>query len=138
MRSRTSVAGGEHTIMRGLYKAEDAREIRSLRQAGSPRDLCEPGTPCFSKVLGASINLCFSITSGLLRTHPRQQRCGSLVPGTPCFAKALGVSINPCFSMTSGVLRTHPRQQRCGSAALHHTSLRSLTATATASLIGSC
>src|SRR5690554_2256079 len=98
MRSRTSVAGGEHTKMRGLYKAEDAREIRSLRQAGSPRDLCEPGTPCFSKVLGASIN--------------------------------------PCFSMASGFLCSHPRQQRCGSAALHHTSLRSLTATA--SLIGSC
>src|SRR5690554_2783925 len=98
MLSRTSVAGGDFSKMRGLYKAESPREIRSLRQAGSPRDLCEPGTPCFAKVFG--------------------------------------VSINPCFSKASGFLCSHPRPQRCGSAALHHTSLRSLTATA--SLIGSC
>src|SRR5690554_1788402 len=36
----------------------------------------------------------------------------------------------------SSFLRSHPRRQRCGSAALHHTSLRSLTAKA--SMIGSC
>src|SRR5690554_6629322 len=57
-------------------------------------------------------------------------------PGTPCFAKVFGASINLCFSMASGFLCSHPRPQRCGSAALHHTSLRSLKATA--SLIGSC
>src|SRR5690554_7636334 len=70
------------------------------------------------------------MTYGFLRTHPRRQRWGSCEPGTPCFAKVFGVSINLCFSMTSSLLRTHPRRQRCGSAALHHTSLRSLTATA--------
>src|SRR5690554_954001 len=37
MLSRTSVAGGEHTKMRGLHKAKDAREIGYLQQAGSPR-----------------------------------------------------------------------------------------------------
>src|SRR5690554_1815011 len=75
-------------------------------------------------------NPCFSMTSGVLCSHPRRQRCDSREPGTPCFSKVLGASKNPCFSLTSGFLRSHPRRQRCGSAALHHTSLRSLTATA--------
>src|SRR5690554_238384 len=48
MPSRTSVAGGEVPEMKGLHKAENPREIRSLRQAGSPRayakqDLCRRG-----------------------------------------------------------------------------------------------
>src|SRR5690554_2641443 len=48
MLSRTSVAGGVHSKMRGLHKAGNPREIRSLRQAGSPRayvkqDLCRRG-----------------------------------------------------------------------------------------------
>ena len=62
----------------------------------------------------------------------RAQACqlSASKPGTPCFAMVFGVSINLCFSMASSLLRTHPRRQRCGSAALHHTSLRSLTATA--------
>src|SRR5690554_7567816 len=98
--------------------------------------LCEPGTPCFAMVFGVSINLFFSRASGLLWSHPRQLRCGSREPGTPCLAKVLGASISFCFSKASGLLWSHPRRQRCASAALHHTSLRSLTATA--SLIGSC
>src|SRR5690554_4689121 len=57
-------------------------------------------------------------------------------PGTPCFAMLFGVSINLFFSRASGLMWSHPRQQRCGCAALHHTSLRSLTAMVL--LIGSC
>src|SRR5690554_5072316 len=98
--------------------------------------LCEPGTPCFAMVFGVSISFCFSKASGLLWSHPRPQRCGSREPGTPCMAQTSDVSVLGCKSATSGLLWSHPRRQRCGSAALHHTSLRSLTATA--SLIGSC
>src|SRR5690554_270714 len=50
--------------------------------------------------------------------------------GDSLLFKGIGRLENPCFSMTSGFSRSHPRRQRCGSAALHHTSLRSLTATA--------
>src|SRR5690554_3548773 len=49
-------------------------------------------------------------------------------PGTPCCAKVCGVSINLLFSRSYGFTRAHPRPQRCGSVALHHASLRSLTA----------
>src|SRR5690554_6360079 len=45
MPSRTSVAGGEVPEMKGLHKAENTREVRSLRQAGSPRAYSNRGLP---------------------------------------------------------------------------------------------
>src|SRR5690554_5494515 len=59
---------------------------------------------------------------------PKQGVPGPMRTGDSLLCKGIGLSINPCFSKASGVLRSHPRPQRCGSAALHHTSLRSLTA----------
>src|SRR5690554_2162647 len=51
-------------------------------------------------------------------------------PGAPCNASRLGLSKSLFIPKAYALLWTHPRLQRCGSAALHHTSLRSLTATA--------
>src|SRR5690554_282940 len=69
--------------------------------------------------------------AGLPTRTSKAERLGSrMPPGAPCNASRLGLSKSLFIPKAYALLWTHPRLQRCGSAALHHTSLRSLTATA--------
>src|SRR5690554_1730167 len=49
MLSRTSVAGGVHSKMRGLHKAEVIGEKKGLHKAGSPRAYANRGLPALQR-----------------------------------------------------------------------------------------